>query len=785
MRLIPRFLKLIAVGLALVPVVATVSYGQFHMTQTGSVAGGIVGSVWGYTDSTGREYALGCTGGAGLGLKIIEVTNPFAPVFRDFVPSVGSDLKEVKVLGKYAYCVNQSGALQIVDLGYLPDSGSTVGSYSSVTIPGQHAIWIDSPYVYLGMNGAGLRDYRILDASNPLFLTELSGTPHPKAACVFADAHDSYVRGNLAYVANLSGGFMILDITNRATPNILSVNPYPGCFTHSMRVTADGKYMFTTDELADGHLKVWDVQNSAAPFMVTEYPLPGRIIHNVFIKGNWLFVSYYTDGVRVFDITDPTLPTEVGWLDTYPQGLSNLFNGCWDVYPYFASGNIVASDITNGLVVMQFDNNRAAYYSGTVTDQSNSQPIAGAAVKWQDPISGESNTVYTNTSGFYNFGVPGGSVNLVVSRSGYNTNTNPLVVVAPGTYSQNIALTRSAGGELKLSITGADIVGTYKVAAGLAPDTGLAVAPAITTQVNFGATNAASYLLVVSQWGRKTVRQTVTMPNHDTTVQITLVPGYEDPFEAKLGWKVGGTLDSATAGIWERCVPNGTFNGATPVQPGSDNGASPDQFCFVTGQAPSGAAIGATDVDGGRTTLTSPVMDFTAMGDPYVRYDRWYTNNQGASPNIDPWRVELSNDSGQTWVILENTIVTAASWTFESFRVLDFKPLTNKMMVRFIADDQCPGSIIEAAVDNFNVLDVSPPTCCVGVAGNVDCDILQGVDIADLAALIDYLYISFSPLCCTPEANVDGDGAGGIDIADLSALIDYLYISFTPPAGCL
>jgi hypothetical protein len=74
--------------------------------------------------------------------------------------------------------------------------------------------------------------------------------------------------------------------------------------------------------------------------------------------------------------------------------------------------------------------------------------------------------------------------------------------------------------------------------------------------------------------------------------------------------------------------------------------------------------------------------------------------------------------------------------------------------------------------------------CCVGLTGNVDCDGSDGVDISDLSALIDYLYISFTPLCCPGEANVDGDPAAGIDISDLSALIDYLYISFTPPASC-
>lgn len=75
-------------------------------------------------------------------------------------------------------------------------------------------------------------------------------------------------------------------------------------------------------------------------------------------------------------------------------------------------------------------------------------------------------------------------------------------------------------------------------------------------------------------------------------------------------------------------------------------------------------------------------------------------------------------------------------------------------------------------------------TCCVGLTGNVDCDPLALTDIADLTRLIDYLYISFEPLCCKGEANIDGDINCGIDIADLSTLIDYLYISFTPTAAC-
>ncbi len=83
----------------------------------------------------------------------------------------------------------------------------------------------------------------------------------------------------------------------------------------------------------------------------------------------------------------------------------------------------------------------------------------------------------------------------------------------------------------------------------------------------------------------------------------------------------------------------------------------------------------------------------------------------------------------------------------------------------------------------------NPGPCCItnsidGRTGNVDADPAKGVDIADLSALIDFLYISFTPPPCMQSANIDGDIGGGIDIADLSGLIDYLYISFTPPALC-
>lgn len=67
--------------------------------------------------------------------------------------------------------------------------------------------------------------------------------------------------------------------------------------------------------------------------------------------------------------------------------------------------------------------------------------------------------------------------------------------------------------------------------------------------------------------------------------------------------------------------------------------------------------------------------------------------------------------------------------------------------------------------------------------GNTDGDPAHGIDISDLTALIDYLYISFTPNCALINGDIssnDNVHRDVVDIADLSALIDYLYITFNP-----
>jgi hypothetical protein len=74
--------------------------------------------------------------------------------------------------------------------------------------------------------------------------------------------------------------------------------------------------------------------------------------------------------------------------------------------------------------------------------------------------------------------------------------------------------------------------------------------------------------------------------------------------------------------------------------------------------------------------------------------------------------------------------------------------------------------------------------CCVGSLGNVDCSADQLVTMGDLTVMIDNLFITLTPLCCSPEANVDISSDGRITMGDLTVLIDHLFITLTPLPEC-
>ena len=79
------------------------------------------------------------------------------------------------------------------------------------------------------------------------------------------------------------------------------------------------------------------------------------IAHNAIIKDNLLYVAYYHDGLRVYDISNPNAPIEVCYYDTYGPNNHISYRGAWGVYPYLSSGNILVSDMQTGLYLFKCD----------------------------------------------------------------------------------------------------------------------------------------------------------------------------------------------------------------------------------------------------------------------------------------------------------------------------------------------------------------------------------------------------------------------------------------------
>lgn len=187
-----------------------------------------------------------------------------------------------------------------------------------------------------------------------------------------------------------------------------------------------------------------------------------------------------------------------------------------------------------------------------------------------------------------------------------------------------------------------------------------------------------------------------------------------DDFEMDRGWTVGDAGDNATLGIWNRADPQGTYEGGQPVQPEDDHTPAPGVNCYVT-DSRAGSSSGSYDVDGGKTTLLSPVWDLSEYESVALHLSTWYTNRLGNNPNLDTFRVAISSDSGATWT---NLIQTSASWEYwknDLFFLEDYAALTNQMRLRVVASDFGSGSLVEAAVDDVCLLNVGALYTPVGL----------------------------------------------------------------------
>ena len=203
----------------------------------------------------------------------------------------------------------------------------------------------------------------------------------------------------------------------------------------------------------------------------------------------------------------------------------------------------------------------------------------------------------------------------------------------------------------------------------------------------------------------------------------------DDSFETHQGWTSGDVDDDATTGTWNRGDPEGTT-----AQPEDDHTPEPGAECWVT-DSRAGFAPGDWDVDGGKTTLKSIIIDLSDTNDATISYFRWYSNDAGAAPGSDVLVVDVSNDGGATWVNVETIGPsgpgTSGGWIRHEFRLADYGAATDEIMLRFIASDDGDASLIEAAIDDFLVTGLLCDAMCPDPAdGDMNDDgHADGIDI--------------------------------------------------------
>ena len=79
---------------------------------------------------------------------------------------------------------------------------------------------------------------------------------------------------------------------------------------------------------------------------------------------------------------------------------------------------------------------------------------------------------------------------------------------------------------------------------------------------------------------------------------------------------------------------------------------------------------------------------------------------------------------------------------------------------------------------------VSYSSCCVGMRGNINGDVLDNIDITDLVYMVNYMFQGGPEPPCLKEANVNGDLLENIDIADLIYLVNYMFQGGPEPVIC-
>ncbi|GAX13251.1 hypothetical protein FisN_17Hh188 [Fistulifera solaris] len=335
---------------------------------------------WGWTASTGEEIAM-------IGLEsmvgFVDITDPVNPIYLGRLPARGnrSYWRDIKVYGDYAFIVSENNdhGMQVIEMTQMvgldvsqgPVTFAETVHYAGFTTAHNIFIHEETGYAYVVGSNMCQSGLYIVDIKNPLSPTfeacfSEDGYVHDVQCVIYNGADTRYTGREICFACN-TDTVTIIDVTDKSNMVMLSRTTYVNvAYTHQGWLTEDHNTFFFGDENDEMNhntktrTMVLNVKNLQKPIVVGAYTgATSAIDHNLYVLGKYIYEGNYANGLEVLrmgDSIDRKVDLkQVAQFDSYPEGKASTFNGAWSVYPYFASGNIIISDINRGLIVVRVD----------------------------------------------------------------------------------------------------------------------------------------------------------------------------------------------------------------------------------------------------------------------------------------------------------------------------------------------------------------------------------------------------------------------------------------------